>query len=118
MPSTSCAAPSRTSTSGAPLTSRCIAAGCCSRVPASGTRHMLPETRTDGEVGRTLIVAEVVVRTCRAEDLSDLEWFGLYRHHREIFADAFARHLRGQNIMLVADMHDFPVGQAWIDLTK
>jgi ribosomal protein S18 acetylase RimI-like enzyme len=42
----------------------------------------------------------------------------LYRHHREIFSDAFARQLRAENIMLVADLAGFPVGQAWIDLTK
>ena len=40
------------------------------------------------------------------------------RSRRTRFAEAFARHVRDENIMLVADMHGFPVGQAWIDLTK
>jgi ribosomal protein S18 acetylase RimI-like enzyme len=66
----------------------------------------------------TRIAAEVVIRLCRAEDLEALEWFGQFRHHRQIFADAFARHERGENIMLVADLAGFPVGQAWVDLTK
>jgi ribosomal protein S18 acetylase RimI-like enzyme len=35
-----------------------------------------------------------------------------------LFADAFDRHLAGENVMLVADLHGFPVGQAWIDLVK
>lgn len=64
------------------------------------------------------VVAEVRIRPCQQEDLELLEWFGLYRHHREIFLDAFARQLRGDNVMLVADLNDFPVGQAWVDLVK
>ena len=44
---------------------------------------------------RLAVVAEVLVRPCQQEDLELLEWFGLYRHHREIVLDAFARHLRG-----------------------
>jgi ribosomal protein S18 acetylase RimI-like enzyme len=64
------------------------------------------------------IVLDVLMRPCRQEDLPELEWFGMYRHHRQIFAEAFARHLRGENIMLVADLESFPVGQAWVDLVK
>jgi ribosomal protein S18 acetylase RimI-like enzyme len=77
---------------------------------------MLPDTHAD--LHRSAIVAEVVVRTCRAEDLPALEWFGQFTHHRQVFTEAFARHLRGENLMLVADLNGFPVGQAWIDLTK
>ena len=69
-------------------------------------------------LGRAAFVAEVVVRLCRAEDLGQLEWFGMFRHHREIFADVFARQLRGEVAMLVADLGGFPVGQAWVDLVK
>jgi ribosomal protein S18 acetylase RimI-like enzyme len=58
------------------------------------------------------------VRPCVAEDLPMLEWYGLFRDHRELFTDAFARHLAGNNVMLVADLRGFPVGQAWIDLVK
>jgi ribosomal protein S18 acetylase RimI-like enzyme len=79
---------------------------------------VLPETRHQGAADRAILVAEVRMRTCRAEDLPDLEWFGMYRHHREIFGEAFARHLRGENIMLVGELHQYPIGQAWIDLTK
>jgi ribosomal protein S18 acetylase RimI-like enzyme len=64
------------------------------------------------------LTAEVVVRRCQSEDLPLLEWYGLFRDHRELFADAFARHLAGENVMLVADLHGFPVGQTWIDLAK
>ncbi|MDQ3810492.1 MAG: GNAT family N-acetyltransferase [Chloroflexota bacterium] len=79
---------------------------------------MPPEAGTDSAIERGLVVAHVVVRACRSDDLPGLEWFDMYRHHREIFRDAFARHVRGDNVMLVADLNDFPVGQAWVDLTK
>jgi ribosomal protein S18 acetylase RimI-like enzyme len=79
---------------------------------------MPPETHAPNAASRLAVVAEVLVRPCQQEDLELLEWFGLYRHHREIFLDAFARHLRGENMMLVADLNDFPVGQAWVDLVK
>ena len=79
---------------------------------------MLRDAHIESSLEHTLVIANLIVRECSAEDLPALEWFGLYRHHREIFAEAFARHLRDENIMLVADLKDFPVGQAWIDLTK
>lgn len=73
---------------------------------------------TPDALARMVVNVDVLVRACRADDLTRLEWFGLYTHHREIFETAFARHLRGENIMLVADLKGFPAGQAWIDLTK
>jgi ribosomal protein S18 acetylase RimI-like enzyme len=65
-----------------------------------------------------MFVAEVVVRLCRAEDLPQLEWFGTFSHHRELFAEALARQLRGEVMMLIGDLGGYPVGQAWIDLVK
>jgi ribosomal protein S18 acetylase RimI-like enzyme len=85
------------------------------------TDRMLPARRdpdAPAVLRRRAVVAGVVVRLCRAEDLPRLEWFGLYSHHREILVDAFARQTRGENMMLVADLNEFPVGQAWVDLVK
>jgi ribosomal protein S18 acetylase RimI-like enzyme len=79
---------------------------------------MLHERATSSTFREGTVVVDVRVRPCRAADLTDLEWFGLYSHHREIFQSAFARHLRGENIMLVAEFNNFPVGQAWVDLVK
>jgi ribosomal protein S18 acetylase RimI-like enzyme len=79
---------------------------------------MLHDTRMSATIDRTVVAADVAVRLCHDEDLRRLEWFGLYSHHRQIFDEAFARQLRDENIMLVADLHGFPIGQAWIDLTK
>ena len=64
------------------------------------------------------LTVPLTIRPCAAEDLPALEWFGLFRCHREIFAEAWARCCAGQNPMLVADLNGFPAGQAWVDLTK
>lgn len=58
----------------------------------------------------------VTVRECVAEDVPKLEWYGLFTHHRQILEDAWRRHEAGENLMLVADLGGFPVGQTWIDL--
>jgi ribosomal protein S18 acetylase RimI-like enzyme len=60
----------------------------------------------------------VAIRPCRREDLAALEWSGAFAHHREIIRDAFARHERDENVMLVADVGGFPAGQAWVDLAR
>lgn len=59
---------------------------------------------------------EVAIRPCERGDLEALEWFGMFTAHRQILHEAFARHLRGGNVMLVAVANGFPLGQAWIDL--
>jgi ribosomal protein S18 acetylase RimI-like enzyme len=79
---------------------------------------MPPEAQAQLESTRFAIVAEVIVRPCQPSDLELMEWYGLHSDHREIFLDAFARQMRGENIMLVADLKEYPVGQAWIDLVK
>ena len=64
------------------------------------------------------VALEVVIRRCDERDLPGLEWWGMFTPHREIFTDAYARHRRGENVMLVADVNGHPAGQAWIDLVK
>jgi len=52
------------------------------------------------------------------EDQQNLEWFGLFTSYRQLFADTFARSEKGEIVMLVADINQFPVGSVWIDLVK
>ncbi len=59
----------------------------------------------------------VTIRTCTERDLRALEWYGLFRNHREITARAYERHPSGATVMLVADVNGFPVGQVWLDLS-
>ena len=61
---------------------------------------------------------DVTIRLCEQKDLLDLEWFGLFSDLRNLYDSAYERHVKGENIMLVAEVNHFPVGQVWIDLTK
>jgi ribosomal protein S18 acetylase RimI-like enzyme len=70
------------------------------------------------ELARFTISAILRIRTCREEDLSALEWFGMFTPHREIIQATFERQQRGEAVMLLADLNNFPVGQVWLDLEK
>lgn len=56
----------------------------------------------------------VTLRRARHEDLSKLEWFGLYRHYRQLYRRTFDDQRRGTRLMLVADLNNFPIGQLFI----
>ncbi|MDB6029777.1 MAG: family N-acetyltransferase [Verrucomicrobiales bacterium] len=60
----------------------------------------------------------VDIRMCVKDDLPDLEWFGLFTEHREIFLKVFDSQERGETLMLVAEVNTLPIGQTWIDLVK
>src|SRR5207302_8440273 len=109
-----CAVRKRTNTPGGQSTSRCSAEHYGWSAGVLHSRPMLRAVQAPLAIRRAAVVAEVLIRLCRAEDLPQLEWFGMYAHHREILRDAFARHMRGDNLMLVADLNDFPVAQAWL----
>lgn len=64
------------------------------------------------------IHVELEIRACSEGDLPKMEWFGMYTPHREIIQQAFERQRLGENLMLVADLNGFPVGQVWIDLAR
>lgn len=61
---------------------------------------------------------EITIRDCTREDLTSLEWHGLFTPHREIIHEAFERQRHGEMLMLVATANGDCVGQAWIDLVK
>ncbi len=59
---------------------------------------------------------KIQIRPCVPADLPKLEWFGLYTDQRALATRALQRRRKGENMMLVADLRGFPVGQLWIDL--
>ena len=61
---------------------------------------------------------DVTIRTCREEDLRQLEWCGIFTPQRRTIERAFESHRRGDGIFLVAEEAGAPVGQVWIDLRK
>lgn len=67
---------------------------------------------------RFVSLIPISIRPCRIEDLAALEWCGAYREHRELLARTFAATERGTQLMWVADLGGFPVGQIWADLER
>src|SRR3954471_16319232 len=111
----SSAARNPTNTSGA-LWMRPLTAGPC---PPGNRRSCMQEhpilIKQDVFEHFTLPL-HVDIRMCVKDDLADLEWFGLFTEHREIFLREFARQERNENIMLIAEANTLPIGQVWIDL--
>src|SRR5947208_11574768 len=64
------------------------------------------------------VTATIQLRVCERRDLRELEWFGMFTPHRALIEEAFARQLRGEVVMGVADLAGFPVGQVWVDLAR
>jgi ribosomal protein S18 acetylase RimI-like enzyme len=62
--------------------------------------------------------ATVQIRKCRAGDLENLEWYGMFTPHREIIRNAYDRQCEGTNLMLIAEMNGFPIGQVWVDFER
>jgi len=60
----------------------------------------------------------VTVRLARVDDLSALEWHGLYTPMREVIRNAYLAQQRGDGAMLLAEANGFPVAQAWLDFVR
>lgn len=58
------------------------------------------------------------IRPCREDDLTTLEWFGLFAPDRPLIRETFDASLRGQAVMLVAEVNGVASGQVWIDLSR
>lgn len=58
----------------------------------------------------------IVIRSARHEDLAKLEWFGSYAHFRNLYQRTWLDHEAGRRLMIVADLHNFPVAQVWLDV--
>ena len=58
----------------------------------------------------------VTLRLAVADDLPKLEWYGEYRHFRNMFRRTFREQQIGRRAMLVADLNDFPIGHIFIQL--
>lgn len=60
----------------------------------------------------------VTIRPVQSADMLHLEWFGLMTPFREVLQHDFARFQQGENIYLVAEVNDFPVGQVVADMVR
>lgn len=71
---------------------------------------------TRDAVSTITLQLDVTIRPACREDLSRLEWFGLYTHYRQMFLRTFEDQRLGYRLMLVADHDGYPVGQVFIHL--
>ena len=58
----------------------------------------------------------VTLRTATAKDLPKLEWYGQYKHFRNLFRRTFREQNAGRRLILIADLNDFPIGHVFIQL--
>jgi len=56
------------------------------------------------------------IRIARKDDVHLLEWYGQYKHFRNLLRRAYREQMQGKRLMLVADCNDFPIGQIFIQL--
>ncbi|MGJ3238518.1 MAG: GNAT family N-acetyltransferase [Anaerolineae bacterium] len=69
---------------------------------------------TQAELGQLEIQVNILIRRLQADDLPRLEWYGQFRHYRRLFRRSYQGQLRGNRLLLVADVRGFPVGRLFI----
>ncbi len=57
---------------------------------------------------------EVTIRQLREDDLPKLEWYGQFKHFRNLFRRSYEGQVKGYRFMLVATVNDFPIGRLFI----
>lgn len=60
----------------------------------------------------------VYFRLATKKDLPKLEWFGQYKHYRQLFKRSFREQQAGRRLMLLADCNEFPVGHIFVQLVS
>jgi len=57
---------------------------------------------------------KISLRIARKQDVPMLEWYGQYRHYRNLFRRAYREQLQGRRLMLLADYNEFPIGHIFL----
>lgn len=70
------------------------------------------------EIDRFRITLDVAIRPCRADDVPVLEWWGQYFAHRSTIESTYSAQVRGEAMILIAEVAGYPAGQVWIDLSR
>lgn len=65
-----------------------------------------------------MISMEITLRLANQADLPKLEWYGQYRHYRNLFRRTFREQQMGRRLMLIADANNFPIGHIFIHLNN
>ena len=63
---------------------------------------------------RFQVSLDVQFRVATKRDLPLLEWYGQFTHFRNLFRLTYEGQLRGERLILVADVNGYPVGQVFL----
>jgi GNAT superfamily N-acetyltransferase len=83
--------------------------------PANGGA-LAPPAPAAPELDRRHVGLSLGIRECLPDDAAKLEWMGLMPAQRASLDDAYARHARGDEVLLVAESQGFPVALLRITL--
>ena len=56
------------------------------------------------------------IRIATSEDIPHLEWYGQYKHYRNLFRKGYLEQLQNKRLIIVADCNDFPIGYLFMQL--
>jgi ribosomal protein S18 acetylase RimI-like enzyme len=56
----------------------------------------------------------ITLRLATLDDLPKLEWYGQYKHFRNLFRRTYREQQAGRRLMLLADSNNFPIGHVFI----
>jgi GNAT superfamily N-acetyltransferase len=73
---------------------------------------------TDLESPRLTVELAIQLRLATRADLPRLEWFGQYKHYRNVFRRSYREQQLGRRLMIVADCNDFPIGHIFVQLAS
>ncbi|MFW5691264.1 MAG: N-acetyltransferase family protein [Chloroflexota bacterium] len=65
---------------------------------------------------RLTLTLPVTIREACQEDIPRLEWYGQYKHFRNLLRRAYKEQRAGRRLLLVADLNGFPIGQLFVQL--
>lgn len=75
------------------------------------------QQRTDATPDNIMTVQlPITLRQMHRDDLPKLEWYGEFKHFRNLFRRSFREQALGNRYLLVADCRGFPVGRLFVQL--
>lgn len=66
--------------------------------------------------GSFIVELPIYIRTATLEDIPRLEWYGQYKHYRNLFRKAYREQMLGKRLIIVAACNNFPIGYLFIQL--
>ena len=75
-------------------------------------------TNFDTSVTQFDVTTTITIRQMKKRDLKLLEWYGQFRHFRNLFLRSYRGQQQGNRYLLIAESNNFPVGRLFIRLNS